>query len=114
MACNESSVEDVPEGQVLESGWEELGMDDQWAARVATDMADDDNPALPIDFYKVSYAPFTCRLQTKLDLRVGCVSCSHIEMSVKDVVLKYIEDTAPRELNSLIHKDMTAGCTITN
>lgn len=48
------AVEAVPEGEVLESGWEELGMDDQWAARVATDMADDDNPALPIDFYKVS------------------------------------------------------------
>ena len=47
------AVEAVPEGEVLESGWEELGMDDQWAARVATDMADDDNPALPVDFYKV-------------------------------------------------------------
>eukprot|EP00752_Nemacystus_decipiens_P006823 g6125.t1 len=46
------AIEAVPEGQMLESGWEELGMDDQWAARVATDMADDDNPALPIDFYK--------------------------------------------------------------
>ncbi len=51
------AVEAVPEGQVLESGWEELGMDDQWAARVATDMADEDNPATPIDFYKVSCAP---------------------------------------------------------
>ena len=38
---------------MLESGWEELGMDDQWAARVATDMVDEDNPATPIDFYKV-------------------------------------------------------------
>lgn len=47
------AVEAVPEGEVLESGWEELGMDDQWAARVATEMADDDNPALPVDFYKV-------------------------------------------------------------
>lgn len=41
---------------MLESGWEELGMDDQWAARVATEMADEDNPATPIDFYKVSVA----------------------------------------------------------
>lgn len=46
---------------MLESGWEELGMDDQWAARVATDLVDDDQPAGGIDFYKVLAANFTRR-----------------------------------------------------
>ncbi|CAN0064806.1 unnamed protein product, partial [Ectocarpus fasciculatus] len=48
-----AAISDVPEGEMLESGWEELGMDDQWAARVATDMVDNDDPAGGLDFYKV-------------------------------------------------------------
>lgn len=64
----------MPEGEVLESGWEELGMDDQWAARVATDMADEDNPTLPIDFYKVWYRFSRVTAQTAvLYLWAGCV-----------------------------------------
>lgn len=43
---------------MLESGWEELGMDDQWAARVATDMVDNDDPAGGLDFYKVRWVPW--------------------------------------------------------
>lgn len=56
LLCMAWSVEAVPEGEALESGWEELGMDAEWAARVANDMNADGNPALPIDFYKVLYA----------------------------------------------------------
>ncbi|CAM9407966.1 unnamed protein product, partial [Hapterophycus canaliculatus] len=47
-----AAIEAVPDGEMLESGWEELGMDDQWAARVATDLADDEQPVGGIDFYK--------------------------------------------------------------
>lgn len=52
----DGTVEAVPEGQLLESGWEELGMDDQWAARVATDMVDEEGPVGGMSFYKVRAA----------------------------------------------------------
>ncbi|CAM9390517.1 unnamed protein product [Ectocarpus sp. 12 AP-2014] len=52
-----AAISDVPEGEMLESGWEELGMDDQWAARVATDMVDNDDPAGGLDFYKTGGPP---------------------------------------------------------
>lgn len=72
---------------MLESGWEELGMDDQWAARVATEMADDDNPALPIDFYKVRCGSCVCGLNYGSDPCVG--RCPAGNMMYRCVLVVY-------------------------
>lgn len=47
------TVEALPDDEVMESGWEELGISDERAAEIATAMVEDDGPASGIDFYKV-------------------------------------------------------------
>lgn len=46
-------VEAVPDDQVLESGWEELGISDERAAEIASALADEEGAPGGIDFYKV-------------------------------------------------------------
>lgn len=45
-------MEALPDDQVMESGWEELGISDERAAEIATAMVEDDSPSTGIDFYK--------------------------------------------------------------
>lgn len=43
----------MPDDQLLESGWEELGLSDERASEIATAMVDDVDQASGVDFYKV-------------------------------------------------------------
>ena len=52
-ACVRSPVEALPDDEVMESGWEELGISDERAAEIATAMVEDDAPSGGMDFYKV-------------------------------------------------------------
>lgn len=47
------TVESVPDDQVLESGWEELGISDERAAEIAGGLEDGDTGFTSVDFYKV-------------------------------------------------------------
>lgn len=51
--CVRAPVEALPDDEVMESGWEELGISDERAAEIATAMVEDDAPSSGIDFYKV-------------------------------------------------------------
>ena len=54
-------VEAVPDDQVLESGWEELGISDDRAAEIASELADEEGAPGGIDFYKVRTCPILLR-----------------------------------------------------
>ena len=69
-------VEAVSDDQVLESGWEELGISDERAAEIAGAMADDDGPGMGIDFYKVRFIPTTVR-SGLIKGRVDASSCAY-------------------------------------
>lgn len=62
---------------MLESGWEELGINDDRAAEIASAMADEEGAPGGIDFYKVRTCPI-------LLLRGGPLSVSYI---FKDFVI---------------------------
>eukprot|EP00904_Undaria_pinnatifida_P004391 jgi/Undpi1/13953/HiC_scaffold_9.g03604.m1 len=53
----QSTMEALPDDQVMESGWEELGISDERAAEIATAMVEDDSPSTGIDFYKTGGTP---------------------------------------------------------
>lgn len=57
-----SPVESVPEGEVLESGWDELGISDERASEIATAMVDEEDASNGMDFYRVRTHPPAKRL----------------------------------------------------
>lgn len=59
-------VEAVPDDQVLESGWEELGISDDRAAEIASELADEEGAPGGIDFYKVRTWPYPSQRQTSI------------------------------------------------
>lgn len=72
-------VDAVPDDQVLEAGWEELGISDERAAEIAGAMMDESEDLLGVDFYKVRASPcasalFVVAVQPSTFLRSGFVA----------------------------------------